>query len=303
MKKAIYTKPFLSYEEQIALLKSRGMKFSDEAKALHLLHHISYYRFSVYWRPLLADKENVIFKSEADFETAFALYKFDRELRRLLLSELEKIEIAVRSRMVHSISTEHGSFWMEDESLFADSVKHQSTLAKIQEELLRSDEESILSFKSAWNNPLPPSFITLEIASFGALSRLYENLQSDVAKREVSQAFGLSDKVFISWLHSFVYIRNVCAHHARIWNRWLRIQPLFPRHATHPWLTDKSACNNRMYYVLSMILYLLNTVNPGHSFKQKVESLFMKYPNVDRRAMGFPVAWRSETLWEKASEI
>ena len=274
------------------------MKFADEAKALHLLRRISYQRFSVYWRPLIADKQKMVFKLDADFETAFALYKFDRELRQLLLSELEKIEVAVRSQMAYSLSMAHGSFWMDDENLFTDPVKHQTTLAKIQEELRRSDEEAILSFKSTWNNPLPPSFITLEVTSFGALSRLYENLKVGIAKREIAHAFGITDKVFISWLHGFVYIRNVCAHHARLWNKPLQIQPLFPRRTQYPWLTDKSACNNRIYYVLSMIVYLLNTVNPGHTFKQKLENLFLKYSNVDRRAMGFPAEWRTESLWQ-----
>jgi len=298
MQKATYNKPFLSHQAQISLLKSRGLKFSDETKALHLLKRIGYYRLSVYLRPLLADKKNLIFKPSANFDTAFSLYKFDRELRQLILSELEKIEIAVRSQMAYSLSTAHGSFWMEDDTLFADTDKYQATLAKIQSELERSDEEFIITFKSNYSNPLPPSFITLEITSFGALSRLYENLKSDVAKREVSQTFGLADMVFISWLHGLVYIRNVCAHHARLWNKPLQIQPLFPRRTQHIWLTDKSVCNNRVYYILSMMIYMLNTVNPNHSFKHKLETLFQKYPNVDRAAMGFPVNWCSEPLWK-----
>jgi abortive infection bacteriophage resistance protein len=215
----------------------------------------------------------------------------------MLLSELEKIEIAIRSQITYSLSTAHGSFWMENETLFIDTQKHQDTLAKIHNELSRSDEEFIISFKSKYSNPLPPSFIILEITSFGTLSRLYENLKSDVAKREISQTFGLADVVFISWLHSLAYIRNVCAHHARLWNKPLQIQPLFPRHTQNTWLTDKTVCNNRMFYALSMIIYLLNTVNPKHTFKQKLETLFLKYPNVDRIAMGFPANWQSETLW------
>ena len=298
MQEVAYNKPFLSYQAQISLLKSRGMKFADETKALHLLKRISYYRFSVYWRPLLADKQNLVFKPNASFDTAFALYKFDRELRRLILSELEKIEIAIRSQMAYSLSTAHGSFWMENEALFVNSDKHQDTLAKIHSELSRSDEEFVISFKSKYSNLLPPSFITLEITSFGTLSRLYENLKSDIAKREISQTFGLADVVFISWLHSFVYIRNVCAHHARLWNKPLQIQPLFPRRTQYTWLTDRTACNNRVYYVLSMIIYFLNTVNHNHTFKQKLESLFQKYPNVDRAAMGFPANWRTELLWK-----
>jgi abortive infection bacteriophage resistance protein len=104
--------------------------------------------------------------------------------------------------------------------------------------------------------------------------------------------------VFISWLHGLVYIRNVCAHHARLWNRLLGIQPLFPRRTQHSWISTKGLNNKRMYYVLSIILYFLNTINPNHTFKQKLENLFAKYPNVDRQAMGFPADWQYESLWQ-----
>jgi abortive infection bacteriophage resistance protein len=187
---------------------------------------------------------------------------------------------------------------MENASLFTDAAIHQSTLAKIKDEISRSDEEFIVSFKSKYSNLLPPSFITLEVTSFGALSRLYENLQAGLVKRQIAHAYGLADTVFASWLHSFVYIRNVCAHHARFWNRWLRIQPLSPRHPRHTWLTDGTVSNNHAYYALSMILYFLNTINPQHTFKQKLEDLFAKYPNVDRAAMGFPITWHTEPLWK-----
>jgi hypothetical protein len=73
MDKILYAKPFLSYQKQILLLKSRGLTFTDEAKALHLLQRIGYYRFNVYWRPLLADKKRMVFKPNASFESAFAL--------------------------------------------------------------------------------------------------------------------------------------------------------------------------------------------------------------------------------------
>ena len=192
----------------------------------------------------------------------------------------------------------HDPFWLEDETLFVNPAKHRDTLNKIYSEMQRSDEDFILTFTSGYSNLLPPSFITLEITSFGILSRLYENLKSDIAKREISQTFGLPDMVFISWLHGLTYIRNVCAHHARLWNKQLQIQPLYPRRTQHVWLTDRNVRNNRIYYILSMIIYLLNTVNPNHTFKQKLENLFLKYPNVDKRAMGFPANWQDAPLWQ-----
>ena len=295
--KSIYSKTFVPCAAQVPLLKSRGMTFSDEKKALHLLKNISYYRLSGYWYPLLANKQNHVFKIGATFEAAFNLYKFDRELRKLMIAELEKIEVAVRTKMAHVLSIAFDAFWIEDASLFSNHTVYQSTIDKIQDELNRSDEEFILSFKSKYSNPFPPSFILLEITSFGALSRLYGNLKSGKTKRDIARLFGLPDVVFASWLHSLVYIRNVCAHHSRIWNRPMSIQPLFPRNASGAWLQNRQVGINRVFYALSMIIYLLNTVNPKNTFKQKLENLFAKYPNVDRAAMGFPANWRSEPLW------
>ena len=199
--------------------------------------------------------------------------------------------------MAYVLSTANNSFWVEDASLFSNHTIYTSTLNKIREEINRSDEEFILAFKSKYSDPLPPSFILLETTSFGALSRLYSNLKPGKYKKDVAKLFGLPDKVFESWLHSLVYIRNMCAHHARLWNRQVGIKPLFPRHTHHDWIDTNCVSNRRMYYTLSMIIYLLNTVNPKHTFKQKLETLFTKYPNVDRAAMGFPATWRTEPLW------
>lgn len=298
MTKPSYSKTFLSCQEQIALLKSRGMNFADEKKALHLLDNISYYRLSGYWYPLLANKQNHVFKPNSNFETAFNLYKFDREFRKLISTELEKIEVAIRSKMAYVLSAEHGIFWIENADLFANQNTHQTTLAKIQDEFNRCDEEFIVAFKSKYSNRFPPSFMLLEITSFGILSRLYGNLNPGKSKRNIAKMFGLSDRVFVSWLHCLVYIRNVCAHYSRIWNRPMSIQPRFPRNASNVWIANSEISVNRVFYALSMIIYLLNVVNPKHTFKQKLDALFLKYPNVDRTAMGFPSDWESEPLWQ-----
>lgn len=275
------------------------MAFADEPKALHLLEKIGYYRLSGYWYPLLADKEKHIFKSDAKFETVFSLYKFDRELRKLVNAEIEKIEVAVRAKIAYEFSTAYNPFWIESTNLFASYRNHLTTLDKINEEYTRSNEEFISAFKKKYSNPLPPAYITLEVTSFGTLSRLYRNLKPSKAKRDVAKSFTLSDIVFDSWLHSLTCVRNVCAHHARLWNSQIKIQPLSPRKPQSIWLTDNTAHNNRVYYILSMIIYLLNTVNPKHTFKQKLDELFAKYPNVDKSAMGFPITWQSEPLWQR----
>lgn len=298
MSKIDYAKPPLSYQEQIAQLKSRGLFIDNEAKALHLLENISYYRLSGYWFPLLADKKLHLFKKDAKFHTAFSLYCFDRELRQLVLAELEKIEVAVRAKISYIMAHQHGPFWFQNQSIFKDPIKHAETLTKISNEFERSDEEFIHAFKNKYNNQLPPSWMMMEITSFGAMSQLYKNLKPGREKREIAHYFGLSDSVFVTWLHSIVYLRNVCAHHTRLWNRAMSIRPQFPRTPLKKWLHNTTVSNNRAYFILSMVAYLLQTVNPHNRFVEKLKLLFTKYPNVDTKALGFPKNWELEPLWK-----
>lgn len=297
MNKQTYPKQLISIRDQIALLKQRGLVFINESKATHLLQNISYYRLSGYWYPLLANKQNHQFKSGSTFEAAYNIYKFDSELRKLIITELEKIEIAVRTQTTNILSPQWGGYWFTETSHFNDPTRHTKILAKIEEEYQRSDEEFVTAFKTKYSNPLPPSWITLEITSFGTLSILYNNLLPGQAKRNIAGYFGLPDTVFASWLHSIVYIRNICAHHCRLWNRTLSIRPLMPRSPRKPFITLPANGTQQVYIILSMIIYLLNIINPNHSFVRRFKDLLNKYPLIDIRAMGFPANWENENLW------
>ena len=212
-------------------------------------------------------------------------------------TELEKIEVAVRAKMTYIMSEKHGAFWFQEQALFTNAIKHADSLSKIGQEYERSDEEFIVSFKNKYSNPLPPSWITLEITSFGALSMLYKNLKHGKEKRHIAHHFGLPDTVFETWLHSIVYLRNVCAHHTRLWNRAMSIRPQMPRNAHKTWLQNTNVANNKTYFILSMINYLLQTVNPKSNFKGRFNALLSEFSNIDTKSMGFPENWKNEPLW------
>ncbi|MCL2284396.1 MAG: Abi family protein [Fibromonadales bacterium] len=296
--KPVYQKPFLSYVEQIALLKGRGLSFQDEERALKILERVSYYRLGSYWHSFLENKQNKKFKENTSFDSAFEIYKFDMNLRKIIIAEIEKIEVAFRSKMAHILSLSNGSFWLEKRDLFSKSCEYKSLISKVKEEIKRSDERLIVSFKKEYSNDIPPTFMLLEITSFGTLSKLYKNLKSSKEKQEIASFFGLFDKAFESWLYSLVYVRNVCAHYARLWNRKMRIIPVHPGTHKNQWLNNRQIPNNRMYFILSMLIYLLNIINPKHSFKQKLSALFSKYSSIDKAAMGFPTNWQEEPLWK-----
>ena len=242
------------------------MVIKDEARAKQILQNISYYRLSGYWYPLLADKQRHLFKSGSTFERAYNLYKFDSELRKMILSEIEKIEVAVRTQLAYVMSG-------------------------------RSDEEFIKAFKSKYTNHFPPSWIMLEITTFGTMSILYSNLNSGRCKRQIAKYFGVADTVMVSWLHAMTYIRNVCAHHSRLWNRTLGISPIMPRRTANPFVSLPAKGTRHVYFILAIIQYWLNIVNPSNTFKTKIMALLSKYPAIDISAMGFPSNWEKEAFW------
>jgi abortive infection bacteriophage resistance protein len=297
-----FNKPALTFEDQLCRLKERGLTIENESRALHILRNISYFRLSGYWYPFLQEPKSLHrFKEGASFEKAFKLYCFDRELRLLITGELEKIEIAIRAQLIYQISHDKGAYWYNNKSLFRNRYKLNTTLEKMSIEYEKSDEMFISSFKEKYTNPLPPSWILLEVVSFGKLSNLYSNLKPGRTKRNIAHYFGLDDRTFTSWLHSFNYIRNICAHHSRFWNKTLSISPQVPLNPSNQFLNREGHIewrNNKPAFGLSMILYLLNTISPKHSFKEKLNSLLEKYPEVDKSALGFPEDSKTQELWK-----
>jgi abortive infection bacteriophage resistance protein len=297
MAKIPYSKPALTYSQQISQLQSRGLVISNIPRAEHLLESISYYRMSGYWYPMLVDKSNHIFKPNSTFQSAFDIYCFDRKLRVLILRELEKIEVSIRAKMIYILSHEYGAFWYQNSSLFRNHINHSRILGSLQNEFERSDAEFIDAFSQKYSDSLPPSWMMLEITSFGTLSFLFSNLKPGRTKRRIANHFGLNDRTFASWLHSIVYLRNVCAHHSRLWNRVMSIQPIIPLKSSKVWLNDVSIENDRTYYMFSIILFLMQTINPNNTIVERFSELLLEYPNIDVKAMGFPDDWKKESLW------
>ena len=125
-----YTKSYASPRQLVSLLQSRGLQINNVDKAENYLRNISYYRFSAYLHPLLTiPKENHVFKGNATFDTALAMYRFDRQLRLLMFNQIEKIEIAVRSAIVNITCRETDNpFWMTNSDYFYDVEQYTKTM-------------------------------------------------------------------------------------------------------------------------------------------------------------------------------
>ena len=298
--KVNYTKICTLPQDLIPLLKQRGLVISDEQKAINYLSNIGYFRLSAYFYPLLKEpKTEHLYKDDATFDKALDMYRFDRKLRILLFNEIEKIEVAIRSAMNNLISHAFGDvFWITNADYFRNPAIFTKTLTLIQTELDRTKEEFISHFQDNYTNPYPPAWMLAEIMPLGVLYNVFNNLKNMNIKKNVANYFGISLPAFNSWMLILSNLRNLCGHHARLWNKEISLVATDPQLHSFPWIDCTKTDAKRIYYRICIIKYLLFTVSPNNRFTQKLKSLLVEYPTVDIRAMGFPADWESEPIWK-----
>ena len=299
-----YTKEALSISDQIELLKNRGLNIADYSKATKFLGEVSYFRFVQYLRPMEEDKTTHQFKPNSQFDDAVALYNFDIELRDLMFKAIQRLEIALRTKIIQEFSLQYGPFWFFDTSLIDDEHKYIENLNSIDRELQRSKEDFIKEHRQNSDRPIfPPAWKTLELASFGTLSKLYYNFSDKKLKKRIAHQFNLPQHVVLeSWMRSVTVLRNYCAHHSRLWNRYLPNAPQMNASLRGTWINIEGIDANKVYAITCCIAYWLDSMGYGNKFKNDLKSLLNSYTQIDPTAMGFPNNWKSEPLWNNSTK-
>jgi len=286
-----YTKPHFPYEDQVGLLMRRGLNCPDRDLALGWLRRIGYYRLSAYFIPF-KDHATDDFRPGASLDQIIDLYKFDSDLRRLVLEALDSIEINVRAVITYHMAQELGVFGYADPANFAMAFNHGDLMRILRREEGRSTEAFVGHYRAKYTSETElPVWMATELISFGALSKMYEHLRKSLRKR-IAGEFHLPQTVLVSWLHSLTAVRNICAHHNRFWNRELAVKPELPM----AWKT--SGIKNERCYVIALIIQtLLRDVLPDSQWNEQLKALLNAYSPADLRAMQFPADWQTRPPW------
>ena len=149
------------------------------------------------------------------------------------------------------------------------------------------------------NQPDLPLWMVAEIIPFGAMFTLCNGVEAHIMKK-LASSYDVPDIVLESWLGTLNAIRNICAHHGRLWNRQLGFRPKIPRKRKHPqWHSPVAIPDNRIFSVLTILKYMLSVVAPQSKWPERLYRLLQEYPDVPPRDMGFPIDWELSPLWEK----
>lgn len=314
-----FSKPPLSLDELVDRLVDRGLEVSDRERARRYLRHIGYYRLSPYTIPFQQGGHDNTLREGTSFDDLLDLYVFDRALRLIVMDAIERVEVAVRAALTDHMSTTYDDpHWYVAPAHFRDRGRHARLMKIIRdtcEERLRgtpdAGEDSLVHrsalehYLTTYGSPeLPPSWLMGEMLTIGQLTSMYRNLKQRADRTAVANCLGLTAPVLESWMQTYVRVRNICAHHGRLWNVGLGVYPAIPTSPTIVWLGGDGALpersRKRLYPVLVSLQSVLYSVSPRSGWARRVHGLLSARPPMNLRGMGVPENWRDDTFWSRS---
>jgi abortive infection bacteriophage resistance protein len=325
---AEYMKPWLPVDEQIDRLVGHGVEVEDRDRAASILAAIGYYRLTGYLYPFRKAEQYTddegrsrtrvlsVYRPGTSLRHAEDIIDFDRRLRMLVMDGVERIEVAVRMRIGYVLGRT-SAFAHENPDCFTEAFTSQSTdarspkpskhvqwLQRVNDRKASSDEQFVEHFRQKYDDRMPVWALT-EILELGHLSGLYRGMNQQDAE-EVAAAFGVpTKKIMSSWIASLNYVRNVAAHHARLFNRKLQNAPSRPQRGQIPsldHLRDEQTAKGVFgtYNALAVIAHLLASIDADTEWATRLAALLREFPTshaLTIKSMGAPPDWETLELW------
>jgi abortive infection bacteriophage resistance protein len=300
--KKFYLKSHLSINQQINKLQSNGIIFDGLTKSQseHYLSHLNYYRLSAYWKAY-PRKRGLCFKRVLDD------YFFDKAFRLLVISAIESIEVSLRTQISYMLTEIYGTH----PHLKSDIFDSKYDVGKLKAEYQRSNEDFARYFKENYKESLPPLWVMVELMSLGQLSQMYKNIKRRKDRNAISAKYGLDSSILQSYIHQLTIIRNISAHHGRLWNRRFTFNIKIPKNVKY--FSDSIYQDGlhikkrgkeiyvpvkKIYNSLVFLKYMLDIIEPLHDWDFRLKEIIEKY-GIDVHFMGFPKDWEKLPVWRR----
>jgi abortive infection bacteriophage resistance protein len=284
------------------------MVIPDMSIANRGIYEIGYFRFKKFATPFqIIEGSDFYFKQNTIYQDVVDIYNFDSLLRVFVFEAISHLEISIKSLLNYCLTATHGTHWYLEKNVFlskfttGDNKNYKSKYDIFLENLARECSESkdryVRKYMSEYTEPeFPPSWIIMETISFGTASILYQNIENNNLKRQVSNSFGTEPLFFNTWLNSLSYLRNQCAHHQKISKKTFKFPPKLPKRETLKFFEQLR--EDSLYNVLCVIQFMLSKINIWCDFSHNIKELISNNPQIDLNELGFPNNWLEEPIWK-----
>lgn len=287
--------------------------------ATELLTRVGYFRLSGYWHPFRdltpcpagGNGSAPRFLPGTTLRQIESIYEFDRELRFRVFDAIETIESALRFQLGYHLGR-IGMLAHRDPRNFANGFveaagprSHMHTVRRIDAAEARSHEDFVTHFRRKYGGPLPV-WMAPEIMSFGELIQFYQGLNTSL-KNTIAAEFGIRNAAQLgdgatltTWLNHLRHVRNICAHHSRLWNRALTTPIGLPRQIPALTHLTEARTRSRIYAAITLLRFILATIKPASTWAEEIIAFVVERTiasRLDISTLGFPVAWSTQPIW------
>ena len=209
------SKTFKDLNEQINILKSRGLIINDVDSTKDILLRENYFFVNGYRHPFLENENK--YKKGTTFEEVYSLFLFDRSLRNIIFKYLLIVENNIKSILSYQLSKKYG--YKESDYLKTKTFDNKPNKLRQIEDLINKMKRQVRinGFQHSatrhymYNYGYVPLWILVKVLSFGIVSEMYSILKIE-DRIEIAKIFNVSAEDLSIYLPLLSNYRNLCAH-------------------------------------------------------------------------------------------
>lgn len=277
-------KPALTIDEQLKVLRSRGLIIDNIEESRSFLQSNQYYRLNIYFHKFM-DLDNH-FKSHTNFRQIMWCYLNDRWLRNKILLLLEEIEIKAKTQIAYYLGINYGSNAFYISELYKVAAYQDQIIKAFNLEKLRNKKDPVILHHIQKYSGKFPIWVILEYLTFNSISKYFSNLQEKDKKIIAKEGFGLHETLYENWLHVLSVLRNICAHYGYLYRREYTVRPKIARE--FGWDEKR---NNELF-ALILIMRRLCEEKSWERFSNELENRTKKIESFNLLDYGFPGDWK-----------
>jgi len=285
-----YSKSYKTSQELVDHLKAKGLAIPDEAAAIEFISRIGFDRLRIYFlsRRNLAGNGKP-FSNGVSFNDIIDIYMFDMELRMLLFSAVSKAEIIVKSAMADVVSMKYGSHPYFQDKLYRDNKSHIEAINIFDSVINQRDNDPRWKhYKDHYGEPhFPPIWTMREFMTFGCVNKIITKLNGSISDDISDVVIGVrKNSVLISWVSCLVDLRNMCAHHDRVFNRFFQKTPSKLRLEANNHIPTNANISRRVSALCEVLDHILLKKGEAANIKAELSRMLARHAAVRAEEVG-----------------
>lgn len=301
-------KNFRTLDEQIDILKFKGLTFNDEEWAKEVLLKENYFFVNGYRFLLMKSDKNRKFEDNATFKELYAIFSFDRMIRNAFFKYLLIIENNIKSIISYQMSKKYGykeKEYLNVKNFTQDSKKIRQVndlIKKMKRQIRVNSKQHSATLHYLSNYGYIPLWVLVKVLSFGIVSELYSILKTE-DQLAIANEYGIDVTELTVYLPVLANYRNLCAHEDILYTN--RTQRSIKDTIYHEMLNIPEYENEYIYgkQDLFALVIIMKQLLSGDEFAAFLSDISYETDILDGKidsiglpkileAIGFPSNWR-----------